>query len=71
MVMFSDLRGFTTLTAERSPAELVAQLNEYFSAMTEQILAHGGTVDKFMGDGLMAIWGNLAVEGPGKTSMRR
>jgi len=58
-VMFSDLRGFTRLTTERAPTELVAQLNEYFSAMTDQILAHNGTVDKFMGDGLMAVWGNL------------
>lgn len=58
-VMFSDLRGFTRLTTQRAPTELVAQLNEYFSAMTDQILAHNGTVDKFMGDGLMAVWGNL------------
>lgn len=62
VVMFSDLRGFTKLTAERTPTELVAQLNEYFSAMTEQILDNGGTIDKFMGDGLMALWGNLHVQ---------
>jgi adenylate cyclase len=41
---------------------LVAHLNEYFSAMTDVILAHGGTVDKFMGDGLMAVWGNLHTQ---------
>ena len=58
-VMFSDIRGFTKLTTERWPTELVAHLNEYFSAMTDVILAHAGTVDKFMGDGLMAVWGNL------------
>jgi adenylate cyclase len=61
-ILFSDLRGFTRLTAERSPTELVAQLNEYFSAMTDQILEHGGTIDKFMGDGLMAVWGNLRTQ---------
>jgi adenylate cyclase len=58
-VMFCDIRGFTKLTTERWPTELVAHLNEYFSAMTDVILAHAGTVDKFMGDGLMAVWGNL------------
>jgi adenylate cyclase len=61
--MFSDLRNFTALTASRPPAEMVAQLNEYFSAMTDAVLAENGTVDKLMGDGLMAVWGNLRSEG--------
>jgi adenylate cyclase len=63
-VMFTDLRNFTALTASRPPAEMVAQLNEYFSAMTDAVLAENGTVDKLMGDGLMAVWGNLRSEGP-------
>jgi adenylate cyclase len=63
-VMFTDLRNFTALTASRPPAKMVAQLNEYFSAMTDAVLAENGTVDKLMGDGLMAVWGNLRSEGP-------
>ena len=63
-VMFTDLRNFTALTASRPPVEMVAQLNEYFSAMTDAVLAENGTVDKLMGDGLMAVWGNLRSEGP-------
>jgi adenylate cyclase len=63
-VMFTDLRNFTQLTASRPPVEMVAQLNEYFSAMTDAVLAENGTVDKLMGDGLMAVWGNLRSEGP-------
>ncbi len=63
-VLFSDLRDFTQLTANRPPAELIAQLNEYFSVMTEAVLAENGTVDKFVGDGMMAVWGNLRTDGP-------
>lgn len=62
-VMFADLRDFTALTQSRSPADLIAQLNEYFSVMTDVILEEKGTVDKLMGDGIMAIWGNLHTEG--------
>ncbi len=63
-VLFSDLRDFTSLTAKRPPPELIAQLNEYFSVMTEAVLAENGTVDKFVGDGMMAVWGNLRTDGP-------
>lgn len=56
-VLFSDIRGFTTMSEHVDPVEMVAQLNEYFEAMVEVVAAHDGTVDKFLGDGLMAIFG--------------
>ncbi len=62
-VLFSDLRGFTSLTEATDPVVLVAQLNEYFHRMVRVVFAQAGTLDKFMGDGLMAHWGSLATAG--------
>lgn len=56
-VMFADLRGFTSIAEQLSPAELGALMNLYFSAMTDVIRAHGGTLDKYVGDAVMAFWG--------------
>ncbi len=56
-VLFSDLRGFTRYAEKLSPEDLVVQLNAYLEEMVAVISAHGGVVDKYMGDGIMAVFG--------------
>jgi adenylate cyclase len=56
-VLFSDLRGFTTITEKGNPEDLVQQLNEYFTRMVDIVFRNGGTVDKFVGDMVMALFG--------------
>ncbi len=56
-VFFSDVAGFTTLGERVTPTELVGLLAGYLETMTEEIARNGGTVDKFIGDGIMAFWG--------------
>src|SRR5690625_3563241 len=55
-VMFADLSGFTRLTAELPEHELLATLNEYLDTCVRIVEAHGGYVDKFIGDAVMAVW---------------
>jgi len=56
-VLFLDVRGFTTISEKLGPSEVVALLNEYFDVVVDRVAAHGGTVNKFIGDAAMCIWG--------------
>ena len=56
-ILFADIRGFTRISEHAPPEKIVNLLNRYFSAMTDIIFAHGGTLDKYLGDGLMALFG--------------
>jgi adenylate cyclase len=56
-VLFSDIRGFTSISETLDPEALVALLNEFFTPMTRLVLENGGTLDKYMGDALMAFFG--------------
>ncbi len=55
-VFFSDIRGFTTISEKLTPHELVEIINEYLTEMTQVIMENRGTVDKFIGDAIMAFW---------------
>ena len=56
-ILFSDIRGFTAMAESMGPDAIARLLTEYFSEMVEIIFEHGGTLDKFVGDAIMALWG--------------
>lgn len=69
-VLFADIRGFTTRSEHTTPEAIIELLNGYFTQMTEAIHKHGGVVDKFIGDGLMAFFGApLPLDHPEKSAL--
>ncbi|MDB5095819.1 MAG: adenylate/guanylate cyclase with Chase sensor [Cyanobacteria bacterium RYN_339] len=58
-VLFSDIRSFTTISEERTPEQVVEFLNAYLTAMAEVIHRHHGSIDKYIGDAILALWGNV------------
>lgn len=69
-VLFSDIRGFTTMTEKSDADKLVAQLNEYFSDMVGSVLQNEGTLQKFIGDAIMAVWGDTHSKGNAEDARR-
>jgi adenylate cyclase len=61
-ILFSDIRGFTSISEASSPEQVVEMLNEYLTKMVDILLAHGGTLDKFIGDAVMGFWNAPAAD---------
>lgn len=62
-VMFTDIRGFTTISESLSPEELIALMNDFLTPMSDLVMENRGTIDKFMGDAMMAFW-NAPLDDP-------
>lgn len=61
-VLFSDIRNFTQMSEKMTPQQVVTFLNDYFTEMVDAVFEHGGVLDKFLGDGLMAVFGSLSSD---------
>ncbi|HMO82990.1 MAG TPA: CHASE2 domain-containing protein [Candidatus Paceibacterota bacterium] len=61
-ILFSDIRGFTTISEKLTPSQLMNQLNEYLEEMSEAVMERQGLVDKYIGDAVMAFWGAPLVD---------
>jgi adenylate cyclase len=70
-VFFADIRSFTTLSEQRTPEQMVSQLNEYLTPMVSLIQENRGRLDKFIGDEIMAVWGDLFEESDPGLGARR
>jgi len=55
-VLFCDIQDFTKIAEELNPKQVVSLLNKYFTALSKIIFSHNGTIDKFIGDSIMAFW---------------
>ena len=64
-VLFSDVRGFTTFSEKYPPETVIATLNEHLNMMVSVIFKHQGTLDKFVGDCVMAFWGAIPTQSGG------
>jgi adenylate cyclase len=70
VVLMTDLRGFTTISESLDSNQLVTQLNEYLAAMVDDIFALRGSIDKFIGDAILAVWGHLNSSGAREDATR-
>jgi len=69
-ILFSDIRGFTTISESIPEDALVSQLNEYFEQMVSAVNQHQGTLHKFIGDAIMAVWGDIVSQSPVEDAQR-
>lgn len=69
-IMFTDINGFSKMSEQLPPDQIIRILNEYMTAMTEIIFANHGTLDKYVGDGIMAVYGNIGKNNPKEDAYR-